>query len=162
MNTQDVKFSPVVVDVLSQIHDQGYREGYDQGLSDAWECAKRIACYKLDGGLAEDELLTIFGTQFISQIFGMFDVSDAIAKIKEYKEQKDFDSSRRLRFYDEIIYDGNHRGVIIDIASNGIKWVLDSDGSVQALDHDVSYRITGRQFPEILDILDRLQEGGAE
>lgn len=90
------------------------------------------------------------------------DYKDGLEYGKEEQEQKDSDSSRRLRFYDEIIYDGNHRGVIIDIASNGIKWVLDSDGSVQALDHDVSYRITGRQFPEILDILDRLQEGGAE
>ena len=143
-----------------KIADLDYKDGLEYGKTQAWECAKKIACYKLDGGLAEDELLAIFGEQFCSQIFVKYTASEAIAKIKEYEEQEQKNSG--LRFYDEIIYDGNHRGVIIDIASNGIKWVLDSDGSVQALDHDVSYRITGRQFPEILDILDRLQGGGAE
>lgn len=139
------------------------KKGYAHGLSDAWECAKKIANCVSDGGLAPNELLAIFGEQFCSQIFGKYTAPEAIAKIKEYEEQeqKNSDRLRRLRLYDEIIYDGNHRGVIIDIASNGIKWVLDSDGSVQALDHDVPYRITGRQFLEIVDILDRLQEGGA-
>ncbi len=147
-----------------KVADLGYKDGLEYGKKEAWECAKKIASYVSDGGLASNELLAIFGEQFCSQIFVKYTASEAIAKIKEHEEQeqKDSDSLRRLRFYDEIIYDGNHRGVIIDITSNGIKWVFDSDGSVQALDHDVPYRITGRQFPEILDILDRLQEGDAD
>ena len=142
------------------------KKGYAHGLSDAWECAKRIACYKLDGGLTEDELLTIFNTQYISQIFGMFNVSDAIAKIKEYEEQKDSDSSSCLSAYDEIIYTSVNeqrdvRGIVIDINKDGMR-IMNEQGRMRILSLDHSYRITGRKFPEMAKILKQLQEGGAD
>lgn len=141
------------------------KKGYAHGLSDAWECAKRIACYRLDGGLAEDELLTIFNTQFISQIFGMFSVSEAIAKIKEYDEQKNSDCSWCVNAYDEIIYtsvneERDVRGVVIDINEDGMR-IMNEQGRTRILSLDHPYRTTGRRFPEMKKILEQLQEGGA-
>jgi len=57
---------------------------YEQGLSDAWECAKNIVCQKVN-------LVQIFDKQLGDSTISIlqdYSASEAIAKIKEYEEKQ--------------------------------------------------------------------------
>ena len=49
-------------------------EAYRKGLSDAWECARKINCFSEDGGISVDNLFDIFSTSIYSEIFRDFSV----------------------------------------------------------------------------------------
>lgn len=101
-------------------YDSGYRTGYDKGYKDgqesfilkdfiemmidkgrqeAWECARKISkdCFKGDG-MSYD----VFGYNYSYTIFDEFEVSDAIAKIKEYEQMRDATPEERESVYDYI------------------------------------------------------------
>lgn len=56
-----------------------YDDAYNQGLNDAWECARKI--YKMTA----EEVIAVFGGV---SYWVDYSASEAIAKIKEYEEDK--------------------------------------------------------------------------
>lgn len=60
------------------------REAYNNGLDDAWECARKIL---FDSSLPRD-ILTELGADSFSGVIHKCSASEAIEKIKEYEEQK--------------------------------------------------------------------------
>lgn len=60
------------------------REAYNNGLEDAWECARKIL---FDSSLPRD-ILTELGADSFSGVIHKCSASEAIAKLKEYEEQK--------------------------------------------------------------------------
>lgn len=60
------------------------REAYNNGLEEAWECARKIL---FDGSLSRD-ILTELGADSFSGVIHKCSASEAIEKIKKYEEQK--------------------------------------------------------------------------
>lgn len=72
-----------------------YKLGYENGLNDAWEAARKIALDKEDGGLDTVAYCEIFGYgKGYGAVLKTFTASEAIEKIRAYeqtKEDKNFD-----------------------------------------------------------------------
>ena len=82
---------------IEEAYQKGFEAGqheattleYQQGLNDAWACAKKIFGYEIDGGLPLDELRNVFGVKDVPfDIFRINTASEALAKIKAYEEQQ--------------------------------------------------------------------------
>lgn len=65
-----------------------YEDGYQKGLSDAWDAAKKIAYYWIWGGQT-NEAEEIFGTDDIIAIFKSHSATEAIEKIRQYEQEKE-------------------------------------------------------------------------
>ena len=76
-------------------YEKGYNDGYDTGLSDAWECARKIA--KLNTG-ERKRLFGCFGIYFVAHEFS---AQEAIEKIRQYEQEKDRQARIEYNF-DEI------------------------------------------------------------
>ena len=63
-------------------------KAYARGLDDAWDAARKICVSEPNGGLSHDELVSIFGTCSFNKISKYNAASEAIAKIRQYEEQK--------------------------------------------------------------------------
>ena len=66
------------------IRSDFFKAGYEKGLEDAWECARKIL---FDSSLPRD-VLTELGADSFSGVIHKCSASEAIEKIKEYEEQK--------------------------------------------------------------------------
>ena len=64
---------------------------YNQGLIDAWECAKKMV------NMSIDDRCTIFNDDliYLKDTFEKYSASEAIQKIKEYKETKEKQSNSK-------------------------------------------------------------------
>ncbi len=63
------------------------KKAYEQGLTDAWELAKRISLLPSDGGYNCDTLREVFGTDLERRIY-KFTPQEAMAKLKAYEDSK--------------------------------------------------------------------------
>ena len=63
--------------------------GYDCGLKDAWELAKKMVLNTYDGGIDAKELEKMFGVQDSYTIFKENDVKDVLAKVEVYEKEKE-------------------------------------------------------------------------
>lgn len=65
-----------------------YADGYDKGLNDAWELAKKLELNEVDGGFSNDKIAKTFGCTVYS-VFEIFTPQEAIAKLKAYEEAQE-------------------------------------------------------------------------
>jgi hypothetical protein len=130
------------------------KEAYDNGLNDAWECAKEIV--KSDG-LDYDELEKIFGSRSMDYIFIKFSVSEAIAKIKEYRDRQE-KVDDKIHIGDEVyILDKNHKSIVTALLDGGNKAnLLCVSGNYIVVETQKLHK-TGRLY-RIGDILKGLSE----
>ena len=71
-----------------EVTADAYQRGYEQGLSDAWDAAKKTAYYWIwSGGTNEAE--EIFGTDDIVAIFKNYSASVTMEKIRQYEQGKE-------------------------------------------------------------------------
>jgi len=86
-----------------QIFDKGYEQGvedtkekaYEQGLNDAWMCAR-----KLMRGLNFDERNEIFKCTDQATLICLYSASEVIAKIKAWEEEQTKDSCKECPYND--------------------------------------------------------------
>ena len=109
-----------VANCIRDAYDRGYKQGfkdgnYDKefycnlnfehgtykGLDDAWECAKKLACEKTEGGFDFKELKEIFdGNILTADILQNYSASEAVKRVKAWEEKQkaeDTDSDRVTR-----------------------------------------------------------------
>lgn len=67
---------------------------YERGLNDAWELAKKVDCYPIDGGWGYDELHVIFDSHNTSEIFKNHTYQEALAKVKAYEKNKEEEAAK--------------------------------------------------------------------
>ena len=77
------------------INKDGYGQGYEKGLQDAWECARKIY-----NDLSMDKYIEIFEGK---SWFFDYNASEAIAKIKEYEEKQTVQTRKSVMTLDEAI-----------------------------------------------------------
>ena len=137
-------------------------EAYQRGLEDAWEAAKKIFGYEIDGGIPIDKIGRVFGyseneTFCTADIIRHNTASEAIAKLKAYEDkQKD-----RIEVGDEVEWDGDKYVVTYlnyDIETSEITDydLLAYDGSV--VDHvkKCAFTKTGKHY-DIASILEAMR-----
>ena len=123
-----------------------YEETYQKGLDDAWDAVK----YYCD--TAVSLRMGMFGCYTPKAFIEMYTPSEAIAKLKEYKQQYHVEIGDEIYLNDKgytgvvTALDGEH---IVYMCQNG-KWCAGDNGAVHK---------TGRRFPEIAEVLKRMQEG---
>lgn len=65
-----------------------YEDGYQCGLNDAWECARKICLEDDDGGIPASVISDIFSVRNYRNALRDFSVSEAIEKIRQYEQEK--------------------------------------------------------------------------
>lgn len=131
----------------------GYEHGYEAGLNDAWECAKKIVLDTGDGGLGACGRNEAFGLgDWAYPIMHTHTVSEAIEKLREYEAKKD-----EIKVGDEVrLKDLGLIGVVTRLADlEQAACIMFDDGSATWKSVNGAKK-TGRHFP-IEDILEQMR-----
>ena len=128
---------------------------YEQGLSDAWEAAKKIVGEVLYGGFTREELQEIFGEIYASNIMVKFTAAEATAKIKAYE-----DKQKEIKVGDEVYmnFAPNETGIVTRIYPKGKIYIMWEDGACGRYDI-INCKKTGRHFPQVEELLKAMKEG---
>ena len=142
--------------VRKEAYEQGYYIGYskclnrsyEDGLNDAWEAAKKIA--KLDSA----EQKRIYGGFGIYYIAHEFSAHEAIEKIRQYEQEQE-----EIKVGDEVKLKNGVSPAIYMQGTNGFDeiYLLFNDGSCGIHGRDEIECKTGRSFPEIATVLEKMR-----
>ena len=138
-----------------------YRE---QGRNEAWEAVKKLYFPVEDGGLLGDDIRKIFGECYSwFNIVTTFSASEVVEKLRAYEEKKKEESEIRVgdevrvgeegrNAFSAVVHLVGDRGdcmVYQCVSANGLHYTCTSNDAI---------RKTGRHFPEITEVLKKLQE----
>lgn len=118
---------------------------YQKGLSDAWECARKIAQTDTRKHFAIFDLHTSY------EIFKHYTATEAINRIQQYEQEKE----QEIKVGDEVNAPCG-KAVIIGVENNSARYVY-SNGEYGFMEKSNLTR-TGRSFPEIVAILEKMKE----
>ena len=82
------------------IFDKGYGDGHEDGLNDAWECARKIC--KMNYETRREALGVDDDHDLLGKIFNTFAASEAIDKIKRH-EEKQKQADNEIKVGDEVV-----------------------------------------------------------
>ena len=150
-----------------QVREDAFKNGYDaackdidvksktnaayrKGLEDAWEAARKIVLSREDGGMFDYEgRKSVFGCGNYMALKKLL-AQEAIEKIRQYEQEK-------IKVGNEVNGKGG-RGTITKISDDGdhfnVMWENGSTGYYMIED----FKKTGRNFPEIAEVLKKMQE----
>ena len=131
-----------------------YDVAYNKGLEDAWELAKKIASNPSEGGFSIKELIKIFESSLIKDIFKKYSAQEALAKLEAYEnEQAD------IKVGDVVVH-LDTKGVVLDFidSTDDEMVVLNENGCVEEWKHSQCKK-TGKHI-DIQSVLEQI--GGAE
>lgn len=177
----EVDLTPYTEPDLEQVRKEAYEDGYktakvqcniqaekdlrevgerhyQKGLSDAWDAAKKIYLPVEYGGIPADALRQIFNNKSASGIFKKVSASEAIEKIRQYEQEKK-EKEEQIQVGDEVII-RYKKAVVTEITDSFVR-IMYSDGSGYAL-FSKNMTKTGRNFPEIAEILAKMKESANE
>ena len=161
-------------ELIEQAHQRGYKEGVEscladadqackkskndgitEGRNEAWEAAKKISSTE------SYKLYDIFEEGWFLNIFNKYSASEAIEKLHTHEEQKKQEEDPEIHVGDEVLMNSAPYKVIVlktsvDIYKDGCT-VLFPDGSTGVADKS-DLKKTGRTFPEIAEVLKKMQE----
>ena len=133
-------------------YEKGYNDGYDTGLSHAWEAARKII------HMPEADLLDLFTECYSAvctsvQVFLKYDASECIEKIRQYEQGKE------IKVGDEVDWMGD-KCVVTYIRCKAKKADLISCKFGNVCENVAFGALvkTGRHFPEIAVVLEKMRE----
>ena len=126
---------------------------YERGLNDAWGAAKKIILME-PSGFSLIQMDEVFGTVSPAEVFKKHTVAEAIAKIEAYEEKKK--SEDEILVGDEV-KNGFAFGVVTDVNEDILYGIRSGALSFQCNKEDVTK--TGRHFPEVVELLEKMKEG---
>ena len=126
-----------------------YKLGYENGLKAAWDAARWLA--KSNAGVN----FKIFGMHFTNEIVQEISASEAIDKIQQYEQEQ------QIQVGDEVIgiYSSGEQTkpfVITKVISDYYFGIYSDSG--EFCQGGLKLQKTGRHFPEIAEVLKRMQE----
>ena len=126
----------------------GYEHGYEAGLNDAWECARKIITMEWKD---KHEALND-PSMFLTDMFNNISALEAIEKLREYEANKD-----KIKVGDEVrLKDFGLIGVVTRLADlEQAACIMFDDGSATWKSMNGAKK-TGRHFP-IEDILEQMR-----
>ena len=154
---------PDLEQVRKEAYEEGYNAGfgrkidasYQEGLADAWECARKII------HMPEGDLLNIFTECYSAvctalQVLLKYDASEAIEKIRQYEQEQE------IKVGDEV--ENTQTGVKFIVThlwenNRGEQGVSGFNQKCSAFSTTLSLVVkTGRHFPEIAVVLEKMRE----
>jgi hypothetical protein len=164
---------------VEEIYKRGYTHGlkdaskdheseksYEQGLNDAWECARKIAVEMSIENMQSCGLISNSDEEYEYScgVIRDYSVSEVMTKIKEYEEKKKFHVGDVIKT--QFKATGlNDIGVIIKIDDDGCLRILDFDYEIiEFIPYEDTLYIkkTGEHFPQIEEVLKVLKYNEGE
>lgn len=125
-------------------YEKGYNDGYDTGLSHAWEAARKVVA------LSTVDRRKVFGSEYMYSILEKHTASEAIEKIRQYEQEQQFHVG------DEIKTQNGFKGFVIRANDKYVYFVDENrEGCVETM----MAAKTGRHFPEIAEVLKKMRDG---
>ena len=156
-----------LVEVCRAARKEGYKSGsqdgcndkqhdlecdYAKGLADAWECARSVINNEVPF-----EFWNLASGQSMLAVFRLYSAKEAIEKIREYEEEQK--KAAEIKIGDEVTDDDGWNGVVTFISPEGKYLVVTlQDGSALRWKKE-HFKKTGRHFPQIEEVLQKMQEG---
>lgn len=143
-------------EIEQQIHEFA-KKRYQEGLNDAWECARKIIC---DCNYPHNHLrMSVVKGDTLVKFFTETSASEAVQEIKSY-EEKQKQTDAEVRVGDEVyIISENNKSVVTSIfnASHGPVAMLLS-GDAKWIDVELQYlNKTGKHYDAIEEVLKELR-----
>lgn len=123
---------------------------YEDGLNEAWECAKKIEAPTVEGGLSGQELAQIFKDgATLYEVFKNYSAREAVTRIKEYEEEQK--KAAEIKIGDEVTDNDGWNGVVTCISPDGEYLVVTlQDGS--------ALRWEKEHFKQIAEVLKQIKD----
>lgn len=148
-----------------KVAKQNYELGYTIGLDDAWTCARMlvdISTY-MDGAIMLEKR---FGKASLMHIFENYSADKAIKKLQGYEEELFLSTKAPTdipKVGDEIEKEDGQIGVIVDVNDITEKAnILWASGNITHALGFKRFKLTGRNFKEVVALLDKMAIGEAE
>ena len=119
---------------------------YQKGLSDAWEAARKIR------DMTWKEQIEAFGTDSYADIIAL-SASECIEKIRQYEQEKE----ERIQVGDEIETPSGLKGYVVNFTDDELVHYVSSEGRFGTMGMSAVSK-TGRHFPEIAKVLQKMKE----
>lgn len=130
--------------------EKAQEEAYQRGLSDAWEAARKIANMPYN---EEEKAFGSGGWAFIEK----HTASEAIEKIRQYEQEKK-EKEEQIQVGDEVNAPFG-KAIVVNVDSVAEKiWFLYADGHGGFDFFKDTPTKTGRHFPEIAAVLEKMRE----
>lgn len=134
---------------------QNEADGYDAGLNDAWELAKKIVLGENDGGVSYTELFTVYGTSDMESILNQ-SPQEALAKMEAYEK-----GQAEIKVGDVVVVNNDIKGVVLDEGGNEDELIVFTEKACVEPCLKGYLRKTGEHLNEVQSILQQLG-GGSE
>lgn len=138
------------------------QEAYQRGLNDAWDAARKIVLDTDKGGIPLSKLQKIFHRGLPNEIIGAFSASEAIEEIRAYeREHEEFHiGDEVIRHYKNEFMEGDDAPSIFLYEEDGnFRCITFNGRSIIIAEYPKhQYRKTGRHFPEIAEVLQKMRE----
>lgn len=136
-------------------YDAFYEHGYEQGLADAWDAARKIS--SMDSPTRDE----VFGLVITSNIFDENTASEAIEKIRQYEQEKE-----EIKVGNEV-KSGDEKYIVLQKYLNNIDELMvvlfnRRNGEIDTWHmynaNGAIFEKTGRHFQEIAEVLRKMKE----
>ena len=159
-------------ELIEQAYLRGYKAGQEnalavdsdkfreQGRNEAWEAARKLFLNEENGGLKQEDFVSLFDGKRPVMVLAYKSASEVIAKIKAYEEQKQKEADE-IHVGDEVIPTYGVTEPFIAIAvDNDAVYGFDINGNYRgASKSETDFKKTGRHFDEIAEVLKKMKEG---
>lgn len=133
----------------------------EQGRNEAWEwCGKYIPSKEDGGEVPVADLQEIFDVKHFKEIFDRYTYQEAVEKIRVYEEQKNAEEEE-IKVGDEVYSDTFcDKGIVTHITGDKTECVaiICSGSSMMKAKRNGLHK-TGRTFPQIAEVLEKMKEG---
>ena len=148
---------------LEQIRKEAYEKGREygkiEGQAETWVCVKKIAFNPESVECVDDIVRMGFDvgdgngwSEAIEELFEKYSAHEAIEKIRQYEQEKE-----EIKVGDEVATDAGNRASVLYENPDGTQvFVFKSDGTAAWWTKSALHR-TGRNFPEIATILEKMR-----
>lgn len=135
---------------MAEYSQSRFQDGYERGLQETWEAARRIENTPADGGLTYEQTSEMFG-KYLSAcgIFNQFGVHEVLEKLKAWDE-------RNITVGDEVEDGAGTKSVVIAVDGGRASLLSLDYKHVQLMLLDKLHK-TGRHFGEVTDLLEKLK-----
>lgn len=144
-------------DVIEE-RGNAWEAGYDNGLSDAWGLARKIAMEPGEGGYDGEELREIFGTAIYADLF-----HKEQNPRKAFEKARTFDDKKAARIANikpgDEITDGEVKAVALEVRDGWLYYIREGGVvSCYELNRNI-WKPTGRCFTEFFSLMQRVNGG---
>ena len=134
------------VELHAIAYTNGKQDGYQKGLNDAWDAARKICDMKWT------KRNEVFGIDVYADIIAL-PVSECIEKIRQYEQEKE-----EIKVGDEVkSIERGWTAVVVRISNDDSLILMDSNGAIADAYNKTMFVKTGRHFSEIAEVLTKMR-----